>query len=124
MTKADLIRKKLITNILTEGQQMNNRINLKIDGDTGLYNEILTINEITEVTDNFKTHSNINSYLNEFIFERLNGILENFGYEVYLYFDNRGKDNNTGFGKLFSKIISTWYYCVFNICNSWCDWDS
>lgn len=97
MTKADLIRKKLITNILTEGQQMNNRINLKIDGDTGLYNEILTINEITEVTDNFKTHSNINSYLNEFIFERLNGILENFGYEVNENVDVAASDIYDGY---------------------------
>lgn len=82
MTKADLYRKKLISKIISEGVQGNNRLNVKFDGDTGVYTEILTLNEIVDVTDEFTRYSTINEYLNEFIFERIDEIVSDFGYIV------------------------------------------
>lgn len=82
MTKADLYRKKLISKIISEGVQGNNRLNVKFDGDTGVYTEILTLNEIFEVTEDFTRYSTINEYLNEFVFERIDEIVSDFGYTV------------------------------------------
>jgi len=82
MTKADLYRKKLISNIISEGVRVNNRLNLKLDGDTGMYTEILTLDEIVDVTDEFTTYPTINEYLNEFVFERIDEIVNDFGYTV------------------------------------------
>jgi hypothetical protein len=82
MTKADLYRKKLIRKIISEGVQDNNRLNVNFDGAAGMYTEILTLNEINEITESFTTYPTINEYLNEFVFDRVNEIVDEFGYMV------------------------------------------
>jgi hypothetical protein len=97
MTKADLYRKKLISKIISEGVQGNNRLNVKFEGDTGVYTEILTLNEIVEITEEFTTHTTINEYLNEFIFERIEGVVSDFGYMVNEDIDTTSTDVYDGY---------------------------
>lgn len=82
MTKADLYRKNLIQGIITEGKQQNNRLNVEFKGNKGLYTEVITLDEINEITENFTTHPNVESFLEEFVNGRLNEIVEDFGYLV------------------------------------------
>jgi len=79
---ADLYRKKVIKNILQEGIRENNRVNINLNTEKGVYNEVITLNEIKEVTDNFKTHPNLESYLNELVLYRINNLIQEYGYVV------------------------------------------
>lgn len=91
MTKADLYRKELLKNIISEGKQLNNRINLTVNNGVGLYSEILTLDEISLITENFTTHSSVNEYLEELVNKRFEEIFEDFGYKVNeseLYLDS------------------------------------
>jgi hypothetical protein len=82
MTKADIYRQKLIHGIINEGKKTNNRLNVNLNGKTGLYTEVITLDEIEAVTDNFTTHPNVESFLNDFIYDRLNEVIGGFGYVV------------------------------------------
>jgi hypothetical protein len=55
MRKADIFRTKILSTLINEGIQLNNRINFKVQSGKGYYNEILTLNEILDVTENFTT---------------------------------------------------------------------
>jgi hypothetical protein len=82
MTKADFYRKTLIESIIKDGVQKNNRVNVNVNKGKGYYTEIITLDEIREVTDNFKTHKTVESFLNEFVNDRLSPIMEKFNYRV------------------------------------------
>ena len=78
MTEADLYRKTLIENIIKDGTQKNNRLNVNFKHGKGVYSEVITLDEIKIVTNNFTTHNNVESFLNEFISERLTPIMGDF----------------------------------------------
>ena len=82
MTKADFYRKTLIESIIKDGVQKNNRVNVNLNKGKGYYTEIITLDEIREVTDNFKTHKTVESFLNEFVNDRLSPIIERFNYRI------------------------------------------
>jgi hypothetical protein len=82
MTKADFYRKTLIESIIKDGVQKNNRVNVNLNKGKGYYTEIITLDEIREVTDNFKTHKTVESFLNELVNDRLSSIMETFNYRV------------------------------------------
>lgn len=69
MTKADQYRAHLVENIMVKGAQLNNRLNLTVNGGQGIYREILPINELTQIT------GNRDLFFNDFI-ERIRPILE------------------------------------------------
>jgi hypothetical protein len=82
MTKADFYRKTLIESIIKYGVQKNNRVNVNLNKGKGYYTEIITLDEIREITDNFKTHKTVESFLNELVNDRLSSIMETFNYRV------------------------------------------
>lgn len=82
MNRADSYRKETLYTLINEGVQNNNRINLAVNGNTGFYSEIITLNEITEATDNFKTHTSVIGFLNELVFERIDNILSTFDLRI------------------------------------------
>ena len=82
MTTADLYRKDLIRGILTENTQKNNRLNIEFKGNKGVYTEVLTLDEINSITENFTSYPNVESFFNEFVEGRLNEVLDEFGYMV------------------------------------------
>ena len=96
MTKADFYRKTLIESIIKDGVQKNNRININLNGAKGQYTEIITLDEIKEVTDNFKTHKNVESFLNELVNDRLSTIMGSFSYKI----NESDLDLNNSSGKL------------------------
>ena len=55
MRKSDQYRKLIVDQILNEGKSENNRVQLSYNRieNTGLYREIITIDEIKKVTRNF-----------------------------------------------------------------------
>lgn len=85
MNKSDQYRKTILGKILNEGKSPNNRIKFTYDelSDTGNYREILTIDEITEVTNNF-SEEHIDTYLNNFLHNRVSNILSEYGYTVHM----------------------------------------
>ena len=82
MTEADLYRKTLIENIIKDGTQKNNRLNVNFKHGKGVYSEVITLDEIKIVTNNFTTHNNVESFLNEFISERLTPIMSDFNIKI------------------------------------------
>ena len=82
MTKADFYRKTLIESIIKDGVQKNNRVNVNLNKGKGYYTEIITLDEIREITDNFKTHKTVESFLNELVNDRLSSIVETFNYRI------------------------------------------
>ena len=78
MNNADSYRKDLIGKLLSEGKQTNNRLNLTVNNGIGVYSEILTLKEIQEATDNFKTHNTVSEFLNELVYDRLNEVFGQF----------------------------------------------
>jgi hypothetical protein len=82
MKKADIFRKKILSTLINEGIQLNNRINFKVQSGKGYYNEILTLNEILDVTENFTTCGSLTEFLNEFVYDRLTAIIESNGYRI------------------------------------------
>jgi hypothetical protein len=82
MTKADFYRKTLIEGIIKDGVQKNNRVNVSLNKGKGYYTEIITLDEIKEATNNFKTHKSVESFLNELVNERLSPIIEDFNFKV------------------------------------------
>lgn len=79
MTKADQYRKKLIESIVYNGVQENNRLSIAFNGETAVYSEIITLDEINAVND-----STVERYLNEFMVTRLQPILNEYGYDLDL----------------------------------------
>ncbi len=75
MNRADLYRRKIVNKLINESVRENNRINISINGGVGLYSEIITIEEIKEVTNNFKTHRSVSEFLNELVNVRISNIL-------------------------------------------------
>ena len=82
MKKADIFRTEILSTLINEGIQLNNRINFKVQSGKGYYNEILTLNEILDVTDNFTTCGSLTEFLNEFVYDRLTPIIESNGYRI------------------------------------------
>ena len=82
MRKADIFRTKILSTLINEGIQLNNRINFKVQSGKGYYNEILTLNEILDVTENFTTCGSLTEFLNEFVYDRLTAIIESNGYRI------------------------------------------
>jgi hypothetical protein len=82
MNQADSYRKKILNKLINEGVQENNRINLMINGGSGVYSEIITLEEITKVTDNFNTHGSVIEFLNELVYDRISTVLSNFDVKI------------------------------------------
>jgi hypothetical protein len=82
MNRADSHRKKILNQLINEGIRENNRINLLISKGSGLYSEIITLDEINEVTKDFTTHSSVVDFLNELVHERIGGVLLNFDIKI------------------------------------------
>lgn len=82
MKKADIYRKEVLNALINEGVQLNNRVNFKIKNGKGLYTEILTLDEIVDVTENFTNCESINQFLNEFVYDRLKPIIESNGFKL------------------------------------------
>jgi hypothetical protein len=82
MKKADIFRTEILSALINEGIQLNNRINFKVQSGKGYYNEILTLNEILDVTENFTTCDSLTEFLNEFVYDRLTPIIESNGYRI------------------------------------------
>jgi len=117
MTKADFYRKTLIESIIKDGVQKNNRININLNGAKGQYTEIITLDEIREVTDNFKTHKNVESFLNELVNDRLSTIMESFSYKINESdLDLNNSDSYDGY-ELNIPLIKENYNPVFELFN-------
>lgn len=82
MNQADSYRKKILNKLINEGVQENNRINLTINGGSGVYSEIITLEEITQATDNFNTHGSVIEFLNELVCDRISNVLSNFDVKI------------------------------------------
>jgi hypothetical protein len=84
MRKSDIYRKTIINQILTEGQSSNNRVSFSYDKsvNSGVYSEIITIEEIQESTENFTNESSVENFLENFIHNRIGVILEDCGYSI------------------------------------------
>lgn len=82
MKKADIYRKEVLNALINEGVQLNNRVNFEIKNGKGHYTEILTLDEIVDVTDNFTNCESINKFLNEFVYDRLKPIIESSGFKI------------------------------------------
>ena len=82
MKKADIYRTQVLNALINEGVQLNNRVNFKIKNGKGYYSEVLTLDEIVDVTDNFTNCGSINEFLNEFVYDRLKPIIESSGFKI------------------------------------------
>ncbi len=82
MNQADSYRKKILNKLINEGVQENNRINLMINGGSGFYSEIITLEEIADVTDNFNTHGSVIEFLNELVYDRIPTVLSDFDVKI------------------------------------------
>jgi hypothetical protein len=82
MNQADSYRKEILDKLINEGVQKNNRVSLTINGNTGFYTEIITLDEIVQITNNFNTHSSVVNFLNELVYERINHVLSDFNLRV------------------------------------------
>lgn len=83
INNSDKYRQFIVGKIITEGKSPNNRINITYDKSTnkGFYKEVLTINEIDKVTNGFEEES-IDTYLNDFLYNRIYNVLNESGYTV------------------------------------------
>lgn len=82
MRKSDEYRMVLIENIIKNNEKLNNRLSIDFDSDIGIFSEIITIEDINEVTYGFTTHKNVEDYLKDFTFNRLSKIGKNFGFKI------------------------------------------
>ena len=74
MEKIDIIRYSTVGNLLKEGKSASNKIGITVDdNDCGFYTEILPINEIK---------GNVSNYINDFIDNKVDMVLEEYGYYV------------------------------------------
>lgn len=73
MNKADILRNNVINNLITENKVITNKISIILDGDNGYYTEIIPINEIDGV---------VSEYIDNFIDDKIDILLENHGYSV------------------------------------------
>jgi hypothetical protein len=108
MKKADIFRTEILSTLINEGIQLNNRINFKVQSGKGYYKEILKLNEILDVNDNFTTCGSITEFLNEFDYDRIIYTLkEHDKYDLnYLYqlFDSLQNTHQLS-KKLFAEMI-------------------
>ena len=83
MNNSDQYRKEIINKILIEGKSPNNRVSISYDRDSnsGIYREVITIDEIRSVTNNFNDF-NIDTYLNDFLYNRVSNVLNESGYLI------------------------------------------
>ena len=95
MKKSDIYRKAIINQILTEGQSSNNRVSFSYDKEknSGFYSEIITLEEIQQSTENFSTESSVESFLENFIHNRIGVILEDCGYSIDVDAIDQGSSN-------------------------------
>lgn len=84
MRKSDLYRKSMIEQIITEGKSDNNRIQLSYNRseNTGLYREIITIDEIKKITNNFSDENSLELFLEDFLYNRISDVLSESGYSI------------------------------------------
>jgi hypothetical protein len=84
MRKSDQYRKLIVEQILSEGKSENNRVQLSYNRleNTGLYREIITINEIKKATRNFDEESSLEFFLEDFLHNRISEVLEESGYSI------------------------------------------
>jgi hypothetical protein len=84
MRKSDQYRKLIVDQILSEGKSENNRVQLSYNRleNTGLYREIITIDEIKKVTRNFDEETSLDFFLEDFLHNRISGVLEESGYSI------------------------------------------
>jgi len=82
MTKSDSYRKELIYSILSEGVKKNNRLSLTSSDNNvyDMYHEIITIDEIVKVTNNFNDFPTTHQFLNELVYDRISKVLNEFDY--------------------------------------------
>ena len=73
MKKSDILRNKVINNLLTESKIVTDTISIVVDGDNGYYSEIMPINEID---------GKVNEFIDDFIDNKIDTLLENLGYSV------------------------------------------
>jgi len=71
--KSDVLRNKVINNLLTESKIVTDTISIIVDGDNGYYSEIVPINEIG---------GKVNEFIDDFIDNKIDNLLENRGYSV------------------------------------------
>lgn len=72
MKKSDLVRNQILKSLISEGTTPNKRISLVMENDEiGIYHEILTIDEINKVSK-----IGVNSFIEDFIYNRLDNLLE------------------------------------------------
>ena len=69
MRKSDIYRKSVINQILTEGKTINNRIRFTYNNNTntGLYREIITLDEIKKSTNDFEVEGSLELFLENII---------------------------------------------------------
>lgn len=84
MNNSDKYRKSIINQILSEGNSPNNRVSFLYDKKTnsGVYKEIITIDEIVESTDNFSDDNSLDLFLEDFVYNRISDVLNESGYFV------------------------------------------
>ena len=84
MRKSDIYRKSVINQILTEGKTINNRIRFTYNNNTntGLYREIITLDEIKKSTNDFEVEGSLELFLENFLYDRISGVIEESGYVV------------------------------------------
>ena len=84
MRKSDQYRKLIVEQILSEGKSSNNRVQLSYNRleNTGLYREIITIDEIKKATKNFSEESSLEFFLEDFLHNRISNVLEESGYSI------------------------------------------
>ena len=73
MKKSDVLRNKVINNLLIENKIATDTISIIVDGDNGYYSEIVPINEID---------GNVNEFIDDFIDNKIDNLLESRGYFV------------------------------------------
>jgi hypothetical protein len=84
MRKSDQYRKLIVEQILSEGKSENNRVQLSYNRleNTGLYREIITIDEIKKATKNFDQETSLDFFLEDFLHNRISEVLEKSGYSI------------------------------------------
>lgn len=84
MRKSDQYRKLIVEQILNEGKSENNRVQLSYNRleNTGLYHEIITIDEIKKITKNFDEETSLEFFLEDFLHNRISEVLEESGYSI------------------------------------------
>lgn len=117
MNNADLYRKKIINNILSEGVSPNNRVSLDIAKSSGVYKEIITLNEISEITNNYSDYPTVLDFLNELSYNRIGSIIKEVGLSINENeFDLTSSDNYDGY-ELTIPLINENYNPILELFN-------